>query len=220
MQHVREIGPFKFADVQRGVNVNMLPIDGHDCSTIPGMLFQYREEIYRCRDRLIGPPQQKRELCFITISESEVLRGNSQRRPGIHVERNGSDAWGGSWGGGGVFLATDTPDSLRIWDTEIPLGLIKGGGEIEYQALEAIAHPDAPSFMAKPNTLYQISDRVPHESVPLKKDSYRRFFRFVGPDVGAWFADHSTHNPNLSLEDSGVKVIHGSKFSLDAHAAN
>ncbi|CAK4744617.1 unnamed protein product, partial [Aphanomyces euteiches] len=55
-----------------------------------------------------------------------------------------------------------------------------------------------------------ITDRTPHESLPLKKTQYRQFFRLVTSQVSHWYADHSTPNPLGILPTT--KIIYGNKF--------
>ena len=58
-----------------------------------------------------------------------------------------------------------------------------------------------------------MTDRTPHESLPLKTGTYRQFFRLVTSRVGLWFADHSTPNPFGIVPDPKItKIVRGSKF--------
>ena len=70
-----------------------------------------------------------------------------------------------------------------------------------------------------PNTLYWITDRTPHESLPLLEKTYRQFFRVVNENVSFWFADHSTANPLGVLPVSSItKIVKGNKFDADSLA--
>ena len=64
----------------------------------------------------------------------------------------------------------------------------------------------------KANTMYWITDRTPHESLPLKEDTYRQYFRMVTEDISVWFADHSTANPLGTVPPSDVTILRGNKF--------
>ena len=64
-----------------------------------------------------------------------------------------------------------------------------------------------------PNTMYWITDRTPHESLPLNNNTYRQYFRLVTHQVSLWFEDHSTKNPLGAVPDPIItKIVKGSKF--------
>jgi hypothetical protein len=60
------------------------------------------------------------------------------------------------------------------------------------------------------NTLYWITDRTPHESLPMTEGAMRQFFRLVTSDVDLWYEQHSTPNP-LGVQPNG-KIITENKF--------
>ena len=63
------------------------------------------------------------------------------------------------------------------------------------------------------NTLYWITDRTPHESLPLTAGTYRQYVRVVTSEVSLWFEEHSTKNPLGVVPDPSItKVVKGSKF--------
>ena len=64
--------------------------------------------------------------------------------------------------------------------------------------------------------VYWITDKTPHESVPLKEKTMRQFFRIVTSEVSFWFRDHSTPNPLGVLPDPEItKTVTGDKFSKE-----
>lgn len=66
----------------------------------------------------------------------------------------------------------------------------------------------------KPNKMYWITDRTPHEALPLKAGCYRQYFRLVTSQVSVWFEEHSTKNPLGVVPDPTVtEIVKGSKFS-------
>ena len=68
----------------------------------------------------------------------------------------------------------------------------------------------------KANRLYWMTDRTPHESLPLEEGTYRQFFRLVMSRVSLWYEDHSTPNPNGVEPDPKItKVVRGNKFGAD-----
>jgi hypothetical protein len=63
--------------------------------------------------------------------------------------------------------------------------------------------------------LVWITDRTPHESLPITDLSKRRqFFRLVVGEISYWFADHSTSNPTGFELPSNVPIFRGNKFTL------
>ena len=68
----------------------------------------------------------------------------------------------------------------------------------------------------KPNRLYWMTDRTPHESPPLKAGTSHQFFQLVMSEVSLWYEDHSTPNPNGVKPDPKVtKIVKGNKFHLN-----
>ena len=68
--------------------------------------------------------------------------------------------------------------------------------------------------MMRPGQVYWITDRTPHESLPIKEKIMRQFFRIVTSEVSFWFRDHSTPNPLGVLPDPKITVtVRGDKFS-------
>ena len=59
-----------------------------------------------------------------------------------------------------------------------------------------------------------MTDSTPHESLPLKKGTYRQYFRLVTSQVSVWYADHSTPNPLGITPPHHVTIVHGNKFGL------
>ena len=65
------------------------------------------------------------------------------------------------------------------------------------------------------NDIYWLTDRTPHEALPMKESGYRQYVRIVTSDVSVWHEDHSTPNPNGVVPDPAVtKIIKGSKFQV------
>ena len=63
------------------------------------------------------------------------------------------------------------------------------------------------------NELVWLTDETAHESLLLHETQYRQFFRFVGPYVSHWYADHSTANPLCPVPDD-VVIVRGNKFGI------
>ena len=62
-----------------------------------------------------------------------------------------------------------------------------------------------------PNRLYWLTDRTPHESLPLEKTQRRQFFRLVSSEVSVWYSKHSTPNP-LGVK-ADCKIVNRDKFT-------
>jgi len=255
------------------ININMMPfIVGRsfkECR-LPNYLMPYWKLIQLCinpqfvrnRHHLWNKnkyPSDEGKVYYLTIQESLVKAGESQRRPGLHVDSPGnikikndqelnqshgkkghgtSDAfkdhrWGAgnahfkaySSGGeidyryyldnllvtfGGIYIASSVPDSCRVWNCGVSPKAIHKLGDVEYLRS---ALPDE-SEVLRPGQMYWITDRTPHESLPLEKDTFRQFFRVVTSDVSFWYKDHSTPNPLGVLPDPAItKIVVGNKFS-------
>ena len=111
---------------------------------------------------------------------------------------------------GGIFMASNVADSCRVWDCQIMDDNCIGHlGDIEH--LRSLL-PE--SEVMEPNCLYWLTDRTPHESLPLKNKTHRQFFRLVTSEVSLWFEEHSTKNPLGVVPDPNItKIVKGSKFN-------
>jgi len=64
--------------------------------------------------------------------------------------------------------------------------------------------------------MYWITDRTPHESLPLSERAYRQFFRLVTSKVSFWYKDHSTPNPlGVEPDPTITLTVVGDKFSKE-----
>ena len=72
--------------------------------------------------------------------------------------------------------------------------------------------PRKPIRMSE-NFIYWITDRTPHESLPMVKSGWRQYFRLVTSEVSLWYEEHSTKNPFGVVPDPNItKVVKGNKF--------
>ena len=221
------------------ININMMPfVMGWEFKTtkLPKELEAYFDAMIRkCMvHKEIG------QIGYLTIHESHVDEGTSQRRPGLHTESPGvamlKDAkgclikhyfeWGGSGTGyffdyetqeleGGIYMASNVANSCKVWNCEIQrpgadfIDIVGKHGDIEH--LREFLPVEGE--MMDTNTVYWITDRTPHESLPLTKGTYRQYFRLVTSLVSVWYQDHSTKNPNGVVPDPKLtKIVKGSKF--------
>ena len=191
------------------------------------------------------------KICYLTIQESDVQEGSTQRRGGLHIEAPpvGSSGVGGNfmahWGGGtydeikdrprgGLYMASNIAESTAVYDALICLhpheeeenisskGMCDMDGSCEAKIATVGEHgdiehlrqyiPDNREYHLNPNTIYWMTDRTPHEALPVEAGVHRQYFRLVTSDISHWYAAHSTKNPNCPLPDS-VTVITRSKFN-------
>jgi hypothetical protein len=72
-----------------------------------------------------------------------------------------------------------------------------------------------PSKVLESGELIWMTDRTPHESLPVSDLSKpRQFFRLVVGEISFWFADHCTPNPTGFQVPSDVKIVEGDKCTL------
>ena len=267
----------KFPDPS-GININMMPFicgDTFDNCKLPEFLRPYSDLIAMClqhhsyrENHHMWPksifPSDLGKVYYLTIQESDVDPGQSQRRPGLHVDspgwikikdvgvtKRGEKGSGSShiynnhdWGAGschvlnldtntdkdvwdishisdisdflyvtfgGIYIASNVPDSTRVWNCAVDGEVIGQHGDIEHLR-SALGEGE----LMRPGQVYWITDKTPHESLPLKEKTMRQFFRIVTADVSFWFRDHSTPNPLGVMPDPEVtQIVTGDKFSED-----
>ena len=182
-----------------GIKVNMMPILMGIDDSIPKDLHKYLPLINNCKF-------DKESTVYLSIHESIVEQGKTQRRVGIHTDGTSANSWGGGgWGGSsknkGIYIAS-TDGRCKVWDCSTTN--VDGHGGVLH-SLDDIISSDM-----EENVLYWMTDRTPHESLPSLTTSVRQWFRLVSSDIGVWFSEHSTHNP------MGVKptspISHINKF--------
>lgn len=215
-----------------GININMMPFDLHKVELLPEEYRGYWPLIQLCNTLQKKEPSRDEKIAYLTIDESEVDCGATQRRAGIHTDspgmyiadKGGSIFYSGNghpWGGGsfrcgleitdGIFLASNISDSCRAWNVAVRPEYIGKGGNCEplRAKLETLKEE---CLSMKANQLYWITDRTPHQSLPLKTKSYRQFFRLVTGPIAVWYSEHSTQNPTGIKPPSSVKILDINKF--------
>ncbi|XP_028405631.1 uncharacterized protein LOC114528213 isoform X2 [Dendronephthya gigantea] len=222
------------------ININMMPFvmaKEFKETKLPKKFKGYFDEIIKhC---IVN--KEMGEIGYLTIHESYVDKGTSQRRPGLHTESPGvvlmKDAKGCliqryiAWGlglsyhrfegldrdlfEGGIYMASNVANSCKVWNCEIVrpgvdcLDIVGKHGDIEH--LREFLPVEGE--MMEANTVYWITDRTPHESLPLTQGTYRQYFRLVTSLVSVWYQDHSTENPNGVVPNPKLtKIVKGSKF--------
>jgi hypothetical protein len=187
---------------------------------------------------LKDPEDIKHRIAYLTVDERPVHEvGRSQRREGLHVESPGAmrseeiieknhytteldyyHHWGfgrvsGEYLVGGIFLVSNMSHSTAVWNSRVhdTFGdvIAKHGG------LERCRSVLGEPKVLNAGELVWITDRTPHESLPLRDISRnRQFFRLVVGEISYWFTDHNTPNPTGFQVPSSVPIIQGNKFTL------
>lgn len=190
----------------RRININMMPIIFGDEDSVPREYYSYLPFIE-------AAAFEKGTTAYLTIMESYVHRGDTQRRTGIHTDGTSTMSWGGGgWGGGtaptkpkdpkkGIYMAS-SDGRCRIWD--LITHEVDAHGKL-------LRDPGGMFIVTKPETLYWLTDRTPHESLPALRSGYRQFFRLVADDIGVWWAKHNTPNP-LGVKPN-CRIEYSNKFA-------
>ena len=118
---------------------------------------------------------------------------------------------------GGIYMSSNVEHSCKVWNCKVEADKDSGDeaisnfGDIEHLRRFLL---DEDADILEANRLYWITDRTPHESVPLEKGQFRQFFRIVTSQVSLWFVDDNTENPNGVKPDPNItKIVKGSKFN-------
>ncbi len=191
-----------------GLQCNMLPFIMGNKNSLPEEYQPYWSLIQSCK----VPKIELGKVGYLTISESYVEKGSSQRRPGIHVEKHPSSRWsGGGWGGGnsrgsGLYMASSLGKTCRIWDCYVEMPGHMGNCEHLRDQLNKATYLEA-------NILIWLTDGCPHESLPQEESGIRQYIRVVTSHVDLWYEAHSSKNPLVELPEN-VKIIKENKFQL------
>ena len=233
--------------LKKDININMMPIKMHrpeiqnQLSELTDELKGYAPLIEAC---LPADVTQRGKVCYLTIHESFVKKGHTQRRPGLHVEKpadgvGGESCTTGVWGSGynqqdGIFMASNISNTCAVWNCMI-IGSaddLRRDDEDEHEdeneeviedvmdRLGGCEHlrrylPNDHRYTMEGGKLYWITDRTPHEALPMEKDGWRQFFRLVSSELSVWYEAHSTKNPLGIVPDPRITaIVKGNKFDV------
>ncbi|KAJ1549117.1 hypothetical protein HK405_009544 [Cladochytrium tenue] len=135
---------------------------------------------------------------------------------------------------GGVFQASSVPDTCHVWDCIVhdhgeivgPLGNLEhlrhdldngppGGviAVVQGAPINDVAlHRPYTSNLAACRVAW-MTDRTPHESLPVQRRVFRQYFRLVTSRVTAWYEAHSTRNDECNVvPPDDVDIVRGDKF--------
>lgn len=190
-----------------GLKCNMMPFVQGDSKSLP--------EAYKPYAKIIDDNYlEKGEVGFLTIDESYVEAGKSQRgynsfglNRNVHIEVGRHAQHGNHWGGGNswggnyntllddntmVLIANSIDNTCRVWDAR-EMSFTKDGDLGVYLH----KYPEQTGKLMKAGDLAKISIFTPHECVPQKHSGQRQFFRIVGKGVRGR-ESYFTHNPLIS----------------------
>jgi hypothetical protein len=183
---------------------------------------------------------KKPKIGYLTIHESWVQPAQTQRRPGVHIESpkghgtiihqpdcktiDGLEAYYNSkwrsisWGNGtysgdqiqdGIYIASNVDDMAKFFPFRV-----ENSEEFtdRHGGIEDFREYLGDGELMKKDTVYWITDKTPHESLPNPTDKpiYRQFFRLVVGPVDVWYSQHNTPNP-LGIQPD-AQIVHYNKF--------
>jgi len=233
--NIRMTFPIEFPP-PKDININMMPIKmgGYLFHYLPDECSHYAEFIYgNCMATFYKTGEYPKDrIAYLTIQEGLVPIGETQRRPGLHIERPGSIkcggkwhnadsqeymniAWGlGRWGedglpSDGIFMASTINNSCAIWNC-----VIDNPEEVsdKHGGFEHMRHLLGEPRKLRANEMCWFTDRTPHESLPIKAPEnnpnathvYRQFFRLVVGPISVWYSKHNTPNPTGVQPDAPI----------------
>jgi len=188
-----------------GVSCNMMPFIQGDSNSLPE---EYKPYASIIEENFI----EKGEIGFLTIQESFVEGGNSQRGynsigsdRNVHIEVGrvqNENCWGNSWGKGHKTLLNDdtkfliansVSNTCKVWDTE-DKSYTEDGDLSAY----IDKYPEDTGMLLQEGEVAKMSIFTPHECITQKESGNRQFFRIVGKGVNGR-EDYFTINPLLNL---------------------
>lgn len=193
MSFTSEIKKFGVAKLPpyAGIRIMMMPyrIDDPD-GTLPSRLSPWFDTLLHMG--MLSDPG----VGYLTIDESLVRAGETQRRPGLHVDGVGPDGGIGGWGGGG-----------GGWGSSGMTMVSSHVGCVAYdQAFSGYPRPNGDcshledqldeeyETVLQANTVYWCSPLAVHRSLPMELDTYRQFCRVSFPSDAPWYEGY-TPNP-------------------------
>lgn len=241
--------PVVFPPSQR-LNVNMMPFLLFDKSSLPVDLHPYysafvaRVARFSSSFARIPQPDAVAAVAYLTVHESDVPAGRTQRRPGLHIERpvprvnagtgrivredDGDESatalfrsisWGmgyhqDGWPTDGIFMASNVDDSCAVYPSKVTEPERLADAHGGLCAVLKDRGALGRPTLLKAGQICWLTDCTPHESLPVKDDVHRQFVRLVVGPIGAWYAEHSTCNPMGVVPPDGVQIVQGSKFAV------
>jgi hypothetical protein len=187
-----------------GIRILMMPIHLHDIDNSVPLFLEKWKPILK---RLVEMSTCKNGTAYLTIDEKAVQKGQTHRRPGLHVDGWKDDSNAGSWGGGGGWgaqghgmLIVASHLGSRGWNQTYQ-GEPKKFGDCEHLR-DQFQKKHAHNFL--PNRVYKLDGLTVHESISVEQDCNRQFVRLSMPSNADW---NSSNTPNpLGIKPEGPIV--------------
>lgn len=189
---IREVGSVTLPAYE-GTRVMMMPFHLHDVAgTLPDDLARWRQAVVAIV--AMGPVHHG--TAYLTIDEATITRGETHRRPGLHVDGVGPQGDAGGWGGGGGYgsngmLMTSTHIGCVAWDQTFE-GWPGPDGDCTH--LDAQLRDDRACVVLQPGVVYHCGPMTVHEALPMAEDCRRSFVRISMPSNAPWYEGY-TENP-------------------------
>lgn len=137
-----------------------------------------------------------RGVAYVTIDEAVLQRGETHRRPGLHVDGVGENGEYGSWGGGGKYAANGMIVAASVrgctayrQDFDDAPGQNGDCEHLRWQLGEDAV------FM-KANIAYWCNPLCVHEGIGMEEQTFRQWIRLSLPSDAPWYEGY-TVNPNV-----------------------
>ena len=192
------VGKIDFPDY-RGIRILQMPFILGDIESIPDFLSHWVETF----KSLFEISHIKSGIAYITIDEKLVKKGQTHRRKGLHVDGiykgNAGCTFGGDGGGpfgtvgDGMYLVS-SEIGCRAWNQSFN-GWPGYEGECDHLMDECKKENET---IFQKNEVYWVDGLCVHESLPMKKDTFRQMVRLTMPNDNPWFE-------GFTLNPKGIK---------------
>merc|ERR1712232_192758 len=148
----------------------MMPFRMCDKDSLPLEVQHYWPLVEACRI----PRNERHMIGYLTIHESHVKKGETQRRLGVHIESPGEMRFGGElypsefhWGGGflkehvegGLYMASNVENSCRVWNKSITSPALAAGHLGDMEHMKTLL---GEGEVMEANKMYWLTDKTPH----------------------------------------------------------
>lgn len=186
---IEQVGDITFPE-PAGTRIMMMPFHLHNLDTVDkNGLVSWKNAL----SELVKVSPVKTGTAYLTIDEGLVQKGNTQRRPGLHVDGVGPKGEYGGWGGGGNpwasrgMLVASSVFGCRAWKKEF-FGFPNENGDCSHLEEQCMEEDEIKML---PNKIYFCSPLCVHESVPMTETIYRQFVRLSLPSDAAWYEGYT-----------------------------
>ncbi|ETV98553.1 hypothetical protein H310_08677 [Aphanomyces invadans] len=201
------------------LRIIMMPFVMGDATSLPPSCRRYQTIIETCLRA--STSDERGKVGYITIHEGNVEAGTSQLRTGLCIETGGgsgtlaeSDERSLGWSThhrlyGGIFVASSVANSFAVCDAVLQdtTEFARACGDAEHLRPALAKRGVIPQHVDRSELIW-MTDRTPHESLPLAATAFHQFFSLTTSGVLCWDADRWTPNP-LGIQ-SACKRVHSS----------